>query len=117
MGTDQMLLEMGEAHIPEGYDPQLYKLRHSAAHIMAQAVEERFSSEGPVRLGIGPPIEWGFYYDFELPRALTDEDLSWIEARMREIISEAHPFTGRAVSAKEANQLFSAQPFKLDLIE
>ena len=55
-----------EQYIPEGYDPQLYKIRHSAAHVMAQAVVERFPEAKPT---IGPPIEDRFYYDFDLPRS------------------------------------------------
>jgi len=64
-------------------ESNLYKIRHSAAHVMAQAVLEMFP-EGKV--AIGPPIEDGFYYDFYLPRPLTPEDLEAIEARMKEII-------------------------------
>src|SRR5574341_1712779 len=92
----------------------LYKIRHSAAHIMAQAVLEVFP-EGKV--AIGPPIEDGFYYDFDLPRALTPEDLEKIEARMREIIKGNFPFARREVSAKEARKLFADQPYKLELID
>src|SRR5580693_2072334 len=106
----------GEAYIPDPYDPELYRLRHSAAHILAQAVVERFSPEGQVNLGIGPPIKDGFYYDFGLPRPLTDEDLAWLEQRMREIIGGKHPFTVREISENEARELFAAQPFKLNLI-
>ncbi len=54
---------------------RLYRIRHSAAHIMAQAVGERFGSEGSVSFGTGPPIQDGFYYDFELPRTLRQDDL------------------------------------------
>ena len=108
---------MTDSPIPENYDPELYRLRHSAAHVMAQAVRERFSPQGDVHLGIGPPIEWGFYYDFELPAPVTDEDLQWIEARMRTIIGEDHRFQSRVVSAEEAARLFADQPFKLELID
>ena len=68
-------------------DSYLYKLRHSVSHIMAQAVMEKFPGG---KVAIGPPIENGFYYDFDLPRALTLEDMDEIEARMREIIAEAN---------------------------
>jgi threonyl-tRNA synthetase len=100
-----------------GYPEDLYKLRHSAAHIMAQAVRERFGSEGEVGIAIGPPIEDGFYYDFALPRAPHEEDLAWIEERMREIIKGKHPFQVREVSAEEAREIFRDQQFKLELIE
>ncbi len=91
----------------------LYRIRHSAAHVMAQAVLEKFP-EGKV--AIGPAIEDGFYYDFQLPRSLTPEDLDEIEGRMREIVRGKHPFQRRALSAQEACQIFSDQPFKLELI-
>ena len=92
----------------------LYKVRHSAAHVMAQAVMEMFP--GQARIAIGPPIEDGFYYDFELPRGLTPEDLEVIEKRMRQIIGGRHPFLRREVSADEARALFNEQPYKLELI-
>ncbi|HUV90131.1 MAG TPA: threonine--tRNA ligase, partial [Anaerolineae bacterium] len=65
----------------------LHRLRHSAAHVMAQAVLEKFPAG---KIAIGPPIESGFYYDFDLPRPLSPEDLEEIEARMRQIIAEGH---------------------------
>ena len=95
-------------------ESQLYRIRHSAAHIMAQAVLEIFPDG---RISIGPPIEDGFYYDFDLPRSLTPEDLEQIEARMKEIIRGDFPFTRREVSADEARKLFKDQPFKLELID
>ncbi|NCC36673.1 MAG: threonine--tRNA ligase, partial [Chloroflexia bacterium] len=91
-----------------------YRLRHSLAHVMAQAVLEIFP-EGKV--AIGPPIENGFYYDFDLPRALTPDDLSTIEAGMRQIVARDVPFLFREVSADEARQLFHDQPYKLELID
>ncbi|NJN67009.1 MAG: threonine--tRNA ligase [Chloroflexaceae bacterium] len=90
------------------------KLRHSASHVMAQAVLEMFP-EGKV--AIGPPIEDGFYYDFDLPRTLSPDDLEEIETRMRRIIGENHPFVYREVEAEEARTLFKAQPYKLELID
>jgi threonyl-tRNA synthetase len=95
-------------------DSDLYRLRHSAAHVMAQAVLEMFP-EG--KIAIGPPIEDGFYYDFELPRALTPEDLEGIERRMGEIIAGRHSFQKKVVSADEARRIFADQPYKLELIE
>ncbi len=91
-----------------------YPLRHSVAHIMAQAVLELFP-EG--KIAIGPPIDDGFYYDFDLPRALSTEDLEEIEQRMRRIVQGNHTFAYREVSADEARQLFCNQPYKLELID
>lgn len=92
----------------------LHRLRHSASHVMAQAVLEKFP-EGKV--AIGPPIESGFYYDFDLPRPLTPEDLEEIESRVREIIAEGHDFEYREVSEEEARRIFADQPYKLELID
>ncbi|HLU68797.1 MAG TPA: threonine--tRNA ligase [Kofleriaceae bacterium] len=103
--------------VPKGYDPELYRMRHSAAHVMAQAVRERFGTEGAVHFAGGPPIEHGFYYDFALPRTVEPEDLAWIEARMKEIIASDHPFEVAEVSADEARRIFADQPFKIELIE
>jgi threonyl-tRNA synthetase len=94
-------------------DP-LYRLRHSTAHVMAQAVLEIFP-EG--KIAIGPPVENGFYYDFDLPRTLTPDDLAEIEKRMRRIAQGKHTFARREVSAEEARELFRDQPYKLELIE
>lgn len=92
----------------------LFKLRHSAAHILAQAVSEYF---GPaVLFAGGPPIENGFYYDFHLPRSLVPEDLIAIEARMKEIIREDHAFVREEISFDRARNLFRDQVFKLELI-
>lgn len=95
-------------------ESQLYKIRHSSAHIMAQAVLERFPS---AKIAIGPAIEDGYYYDFDLPRPLTPEDLEVLEKRMREIIKSKTKFERRVVSADEAKEVFSDQPYKLELIE
>lgn len=96
------------------HDEFLHKLRHSTAHVMADAVLQIFP-EG--KIAIGPPIEHGFYYDFDLPRALTPEDLEEIERRMREIIARDLPFEKRVVSPEEARALFRDQPYKLELID
>jgi threonyl-tRNA synthetase len=98
---------------PRYEDTQLYRIRHSLAHIMAQAVLERFPE---AHIAIGPPIEEGFYYDFELPEAITDDDLKAIEVRMKKIISGKHEFKVREVSPEEARDLFAKQPYKLELI-
>jgi len=94
-------------------DSELYRIRHSAAHVMAEAVIEMFPQ---AKYTIGPPIENGFYYDFDLPRPLTPEDLGLIEKRMRQIIAGHHKFVRRVVSADEARQVFKEQPYKLELI-
>src|SRR5262245_2413065 len=91
-----------------------YRLRHSAAHVMAEAVLQLFPD---ALLAIGPPIEDGFYYDFDLPRPLTPDDLASIEAGMRKIIAGNFPFAYREVSADQAVPLFKQQPYKLELID
>jgi threonyl-tRNA synthetase len=95
-------------------DSQLYRIRHSTAHVMAQAVLEFYPE---AKYTIGPPVENGFYYDFDLPQPITLEDLGKIEKRMRQIIAGSHPFVRKAVSAEEARQIFKDQPYKLELIE
>ena len=100
---------------------QLYKIRHSAAHVMAQAVLELYPEAS---LAIGPPIDNGFYYDFDLgldeagkPRTFSPDDLKAIEKRMRQIIGGGHEFVYREVSAEAARALFKDQPYKLELID
>ncbi len=95
-------------------DSELYRIRHSSAHVMAQAVLEMIPE---AKYTIGPPVEDGFYYDFELPQALTNDDLAVIEKRMREIISGGHKFEREVVSSDEARKIFQNQPYKLELIE
>ncbi len=97
-------------------DPEaLEVLRHSAAHIMAQAVKRIFSD---VELAIGPTIENGFYYDFKLPRPLTPEDLEMIEAEMKKIIKEDLPFTRKVMSQEEAFSFLrkNGEKFKEELV-
>jgi threonyl-tRNA synthetase len=94
-------------------DSPLYRIRHSLAHIMAEAMLERFPE---AKLAIGPPIEDGFYYDFNLPRPITDEDIKAVEKRMRKIASQQHTFDYREVTPEEARELFADQPYKLELI-
>ncbi len=93
---------------------QLYRIRHSTAHIMAQAVLEKFPDG---KVAIGPAIDDGFYYDFDLPRPLTPEDLEAIEKRMRGIIQGKESFERKVISADEAKKIFADQPFKIELIE
>jgi len=89
-------------------------LRHSAAHVMAEAVQSIFPD---AKFGIGPSIENGFYYDFDLPRSLSPEDLSLIESKMNEIIASDAPFVRQEVTRQEAHELFASQPYKLELID
>jgi len=95
-------------------ESQLYKIRHSAAHVMAQAVLEFYPE---AKYTIGPPVENGFYYDFELPAPIVAEDLEKIEKRMRQIVSGGHVFEKKVLSADEAREIFKDQPYKLELIE
>ncbi len=94
---------------PEGHDI----LRHSTAHVMAQAVQDLFPD---AKLGIGPPIEDGFYYDFDVETPFVPEDLEKIESRMRKIIKENQRFSRRAVSDDDARTELAAEPYKLELI-
>lgn len=94
-------------------ESRLYRIRHSAAHVMAEAMLERFPE---AHIAIGPPIEDGFYYDFALPRPATEEDLQWVENRMKEIIRGNHDFVMREVTPSEALEFFKNQPYKVELI-
>ncbi len=98
----------------KGMDDLLYRQRHSAAHIMAGAVLTLFPD---AKYAIGPPIENGFYYDFELPRPLTPEDLEAIDALMRKSIAADKPFVKSEAPKAEARAFFAEQPFKLELID
>ena len=95
-------------------DERVERMRHSASHIMAEAVLSQFPE---AKLAIGPPIENGFYYDFDLPRSLTPEDLAAIDERMRQSIAADHPFSREELPKEEARRLFADQPYKLELIE
>lgn len=93
---------------------QLYRMRHSTAHVMAEAVLEKFPQG---KVAIGPAIDEGFYYDFELPRSLTLEDLKEIESRMRKLLAGRENFVREEISAEEAKEIFADQPYKIELIE
>lgn len=93
---------------------RVHAMRHSAAHIMAQAVMDLFPG---TKFGFGPAIDEGFYYDFQLPRPATPDDLPAIEARMKEIIKGKHPFKHTDLSIDQARKQFADQPFKLDQVE
>ncbi len=95
-------------------DEKLETMRHSAAHIMAEAVQSIFPD---TKFGIGPAIENGFYYDFDLPRPLTPDDLPLIEAKMNEIIASNALFVRQEATKQKARGLFADQPYKLELID
>ncbi|MFP5321671.1 MAG: threonine--tRNA ligase [Acidimicrobiia bacterium] len=112
------VLEGGEtvSIVTADSDQGLYVIRHSTAHVLAQAVLDLHPG---ATFGIGPPVENGFYYDFELPDGGTfnEDDLEAIEARMREILKESQPFVKTEISADEARQVFAEHPYKLEIIE
>jgi len=90
-------------------------IRHSAAHVLAQAVQELFPA---AKLGIGPPITDGFYYDFDVPVAFTPEDLEKLEKRMRAIVKEGQLFSRRVYESKEqARAELAGEPYKLELVD
>jgi threonyl-tRNA synthetase len=88
-------------------------MRHSTAHVMAQAVQELFPE---AKLGIGPPVENGFYYDFDVPQPFSPDDLKAIEQRMRQIVKQGQRFSRREVSDEEARAELAGEPYKLELI-
>ena len=92
---------------------RLHRIRHSTAHIMAEAVLRIFPD---AKIAIGPAIEKGFYYDFDLPRSLSSEDLEQIENHMRDIVSENHEFEREVVDRERAAELFADQPYKLEIL-
>ena len=95
-------------------EERLFRMRHSGAHVLAEAVLELFP-EG--KYAIGPPIEHGFYYDFDLPRPLTPEDLVSLEARMRQTVARDLPIHGEQIPKARAREIFKDQPYKLELID
>jgi threonyl-tRNA synthetase len=102
--------------ITDNSDEGRHVLRHSTAHVLAQAVTQLFPG---AQFSIGPAIEDGFYYDFELPggRTFSDDDLAAIETRMREIMKANQPFVRSEMSAADALTLFAAQKYKCEIIE
>ena len=91
-----------------------HRMRHSAAHVMADAVLRLFPE---AKMGIGPPTQDGFYYDFDVARPFTPEDLESIEALMRETIAAGQPFRREEIGRNDAQGMFSDQPYKLEIIE
>ncbi|MBI2708524.1 MAG: threonine--tRNA ligase [Actinobacteria bacterium] len=115
--ADGDAVEIVTAESPRG----LYTIRHSTAHVLAQAVLDLFPG---ATFAIGPPVEDGFYYDFSLPpdadgrpATLSSEDLERIDVRMREIIAEGQPFVRDELPSDRAREVFAAHPFKLEIID
>jgi threonyl-tRNA synthetase len=94
-------------------DAGLAILRHSTAHLLAQAVQELFEE---AKLGIGPPVQDGFYYDFDVENPFTPEDLKKLEKRMKELVGKSQRFVRVEVTDAEARQEMAAEPYKLELI-
>lgn len=88
-------------------------LRHSAAHVLAQAVTDLYPG---AKYAIGPPTEDGFYYDFDVPEPFTPKDLERIEARMRQIVAQGQPFRREELTRDDALRLFADQPYKREII-
>jgi threonyl-tRNA synthetase len=107
--SDGDVVEPVTADSPEGRAV----IRHSTAHVMAQAVQQAFPD---AKLGIGPPVENGFYYDFRVDRAFTPDDLKSIESRMRDIVKQGQRFVRREVTDADARAELADEPFKLELI-
>lgn len=95
-------------------EEQLFRMRHSAAHILAEAVLEMFPD---AKYAIGPPVDDGFYYDFELPRSLTPEDLEALQSRMSQSVNANLSIAGEQISKDAARDIFANQPYKLELID
>jgi threonyl-tRNA synthetase len=108
--ADGDVVEPVTADSPDG----LAILRHSTTHVMAQAVQELFPA---AKLGIGPPVENGFYYDFDVPQAFGPDDLKAIEARMRQIVRQGQRFERRVVTDDQARAELASEPYKLELID
>ena len=103
-----------DAHGSSAAEQLRHRMRHSAAHVMADAVLRLFPE---AKMGIGPPTQDGFYYDFEVSRPFTPEDLESIQEIMINTISETLPFTREEITREEALSLFSDQPYKLEIID
>jgi threonyl-tRNA synthetase len=105
---------MAEQKKKSAEEEKLALIRHSMSHVMAEAVLQMFPT---AQIAIGPSIEDGFYYDFELPRPLVNEDLNEITERMKKIIEEDHQFVRKEVTRDEAREMFKDQKYKLQLLD
>ena len=108
---DHGTLETGAVSAEEAH---LHRLRHSAAHVMADAVLKLFPE---AKMGIGPPTQDGFYYDFDVSRPFTPDDLEQIQALMDQSINAGQPFLREEISREDAQTLFADQPYKLEIIQ
>src|SRR5215469_13577838 len=106
----------GSAILDKKSEEYLNHLRHSTAHVMAQAVQELFPG---TKLTIGPPVEDGFYYDFDSPHRFVPEDLEKIEKRMRQIVEGNHPFVMSTHDSAEAREFWAkrGEKYKVELID
>src|SRR5207244_9430769 len=111
-GEQIQILTTRDKHDPDA----LYVLRHSTAHLLAEAVRRLYPG---VKIAIGPPIENGFYYDFEFPEPIREEDLERIEAEMRKELDEGRTWTREEISRDEARARFEAEgePYKVELVD
>ncbi|MBF7016890.1 threonine--tRNA ligase [Staphylococcus durrellii] len=100
--------------VTPGSEEALEVLRHSTAHLMAQALKRLY---GDVKFGVGPVIEGGFYYDFDMDESVSSDDFEKIEKTMKQIVEENHKIVRKVVSRDEAKAFFSDDPYKLELIE
>lgn len=100
--------------ITPGSEEALEVLRHSTAHLMAQALKRLY---GDVKFGVGPVIEGGFYYDFDMDERISSDDFEKIEKTMKQIVDENHPIERHVVSRDEAKDFFKDDPYKLELID
>ncbi|MBA3294850.1 MAG: threonine--tRNA ligase [Geodermatophilaceae bacterium] len=107
--TDDQAVEPVGMSSPDGREV----LRHSTAHVLAQAVQDLFPE---AKLGIGPPVQNGFYYDFEVPEPFKPEDVKRIESRMRDIVKARQRFSRRVVTDEAARTELAGEPYKLELI-
>jgi threonyl-tRNA synthetase len=95
-------------------EERLFRMRHSAAHVLAEAILEMFPE---AKYAIGPPVDNGFYYDFDLPRPLTPEDLGSLQARMQQSVARNLEIHGEEIPKERAREIFKDQPYKLELID
>lgn len=100
--------------VTPGSDEALEVLRHSTAHLMAQALKRLY---GEVHFGVGPVIEGGFYYDFDMEESISSDDFEKIEKTMKQIVNENYPIERKVVSRNEAKAFFSDDPYKQELID
>jgi threonyl-tRNA synthetase len=98
--------------MPDDQRPSLPELRHTAAHVLAYAVQDLFPDAKPT---IGPAIENGFYYDFDRAEPFTPDDVALLEQRMKEIVAADYPMTGREVTRAEALEAFAGNPYKVEI--